>query len=105
MQGLARAINAPLSSVEQNGLYGCAVFGDGSIQTIGARRMGLRLRVATIKPLRPRLISITIKVVRGIMGGMVLRLRFDSSSVHHEKTPVGREDGFFDMAGHRIGWL
>ena len=42
---------------------------------------------------------------RAHMGGMVLRLRFDSSSVHHEKTPVGREDGFFDMAGHRIGWL
>ena len=50
--------------------------------TIGARRMGLRLRVATIKPLRPRLISITIKVVRGIMGGMGLSLRFNSASVH-----------------------
>ena len=39
------------------------------------------------------------------MGGAVLRLRFDSSSVHREKTAVGREDVVFDRAGSRKSWL
>ena len=102
LQGLASATNAPPSSVEQHGLYGFAVLGDGYIQTIGARRMGLRLRVATIKPLRPRLISITIKVVRGIMGGMVLRLRFDSSSVHQTDGSSPSQSQRIGMTGERF---
>ena len=38
------------------------------------------------------------------MGGMVLRLQFDSASVHHEKTAVGREDVVFERAGSRKSW-
>lgn len=37
-KGLASAINASLPSVERHGLYGCAVLGDGSIQSSGVKK-------------------------------------------------------------------
>ena len=48
LRGLASATNAPLSSVERHGLYGCAVFGDGSIQTIGVMEAHKALNLGAV---------------------------------------------------------